>query len=146
VRWKLICVGKPALPWAAAGIEDYLGRIRHFSTVEMFHVKPGTPAQEAERLLAASEGCHRVVLDERGRAWTSQQAVDYWQKLELQSVKKVAVLVGGADGHDPAVREKADHLWALGPSTLAHELALLVVCEQIYRGYSIMRGLPYHRG
>jgi 23S rRNA (pseudouridine1915-N3)-methyltransferase len=57
----------------------------------------------------------------------------------------LAVLIGGADGHSPLLREKADWLWSLSPLTLQHEMAALLTLEQIYRAYSINRGLPYHR-
>jgi 23S rRNA (pseudouridine1915-N3)-methyltransferase len=60
-------------------------------------------------------------------------------------IKEVSFLIGGADGHDPAVRHAADLVWALSPLTLQHELALVVLLEQLYRAYSIKRGEPYHR-
>ena len=60
-------------------------------------------------------------------------------------VKTVSLLIGASDGHTTELREKADAVWALSPLTLQHELALVVLLEQIYRAYSIKRGEPYHR-
>ena len=64
---------------------------------------------------------------------------------ENRSIPKCALLVGGADGWDEAMRKKADLLWSLGSLTLQHEMALLVALEQIYRACTIKAGTPYHR-
>jgi 23S rRNA (pseudouridine1915-N3)-methyltransferase len=63
----------------------------------------------------------------------------------MEGVKRVAFLIGGADGHEPATRAAADAVWALGRLTLQHELALVVLLEQLYRIQTIKRGEPYHR-
>jgi 23S rRNA (pseudouridine1915-N3)-methyltransferase len=60
-------------------------------------------------------------------------------------VKSVALLIGGADGHGPELRSRADWVWSLGRLTFQHELALVLVVEQLYRAYAIKGGLPYHR-
>ncbi|MFV0336862.1 MAG: 23S rRNA (pseudouridine(1915)-N(3))-methyltransferase RlmH [Chthoniobacterales bacterium] len=145
MRWKIIAVGKPKLSWASEGIKDYLARLKHFVPLELVFLKSSNKDQEAIGLLEASEGCHRIVLDERGKTWTSRKAAAYIQELELRSIKQTALIIGGGDGLAAKAREKADHLWALSPATLQHELALLVACEQIYRSYSILRKHPYHR-
>lgn len=144
MRLLLLTVGKPALAYARAGRDEYLGRLRHFARVESATIKPSDPAREGAALLARSEGCLRVVLDERGRQLTSRQLsaqLDAWR----QTSRPVALILGGADGHAPALREAADFTWSLGPLTLQHELALVVVLEQIYRAHTILAGHPYHR-
>jgi 23S rRNA (pseudouridine1915-N3)-methyltransferase len=73
-------------------------------------------------------------LAERVTSWENQGAT-----------KGVALLVGGADGHTEMLRRNADWTWSLTPLTLQHELALVVVLEQLYRAYSIKSGSPYHR-
>ena len=63
----------------------------------------------------------------------------------MSGVKRVALLIGGADGHSPVLREKADHVVAMSGFTLQHELALVVLLEQIYRVHTVLKGEPYHR-
>jgi len=85
-----------------------------------------------------------VVLDERGRGFSTQQLADRlrdWQS----AGGDVAFLLGGPDGHDPALRESADLLLSLSPMTLPHGLARVLLIEQLYRATSILQGHPYHR-
>ena len=144
MKWLLLTVGKPALAYARAGRDEYLARIARFTRIEQITVKASDPARESAELLAKSEGCFRVVLDERGQAPTSRQLaakVQDWQ----QAARPVAVILGGADGHDTSLTEAAGFLWSLGPATLQHEIALIVALEQIYRAHTILAGHPYHR-
>jgi 23S rRNA (pseudouridine1915-N3)-methyltransferase len=144
MKWLLLTVGKSALPYARDGRDEYLTRLAKFATVGKITVKPSNPVRESADLLAGSEGHFRVVLHERGTALTSRELaakVDQWR----QAARPVAVLLGGADGHDKPLIEAADFLWSLGRLTLQHELALVVALEQIYRAYTILAGHPYHR-
>lgn len=145
MKWKIISVGKPALPWAAAAVEDYLHRLRRMAQVEMIVVKQGSPSQVARRALESSEGAWRILLDEHGRQLASADFARWIAKQELGGRKCVALLIGGADGHPPEIREVADEVWSLSTMTLQHELALVVLMEQFYRACSILRGEPYHR-
>lgn len=143
---KIIVIGKPSLDWARSGIADYFQRLTRYTKASMEYLKEGTTAQNSERLLKASAGCRRIVMDERGALLTTATArekVDRWER--DAGIKSVAFLIGGADGHDDALRSKADEMWALSPLTLQHELALVVLLEQLYRVHTIKRGEPYHR-
>lgn len=141
--WKIIAVGQPALGYAREGIRDYLGRIGSFTKIETRFLKAAPDV--SAKMLAESEGHFRIFLDERGRQFTSRGFAGEIVKWENRSIPRCALLVGGADGWDEAMRQKADLLWALGTLTLQHELALLVALEQLYRACSIKAGLPYHR-
>jgi 23S rRNA (pseudouridine1915-N3)-methyltransferase len=141
--WKIVAVGQPALDYAREGIREYLDRIQGFAKIETRFLKP-TPDVHT-KMLAESAGHFRILLDERGKQFTSRQFSAEIQKLENRSIPRCALLVGGADGWDDATRQKADLLWALGSLTLQHELALLVALEQIYRAATIKAGTPYHR-
>ncbi len=145
MRWRIVAVGKPKLAHAREGIAEYLARMRCFATVEEDHVKASQPAPEGELLLHKSKDCFRLVLDERGKLFTSRQLADQVRKIELNPRKTCAVLIGGADGLSEPVRQAADLLWSLSPLTLQHEMALAVALEQIYRAHTILTGLPYHR-
>lgn len=145
MHWKVVTVGKPALSWARHGAEDYLGRLQRAGQWEWVVLKNGTSEQVAERMLAASEGCARVVLDERGKPWRSVELARWVEAQQLAGVKRGALLIGGADGHADRVRAAADVCWSLSALTLQHELALIVALEQLYRAGAILRGEPYHR-
>jgi 23S rRNA (pseudouridine1915-N3)-methyltransferase len=145
MKWMLATIGKPRLAYARAGIDEYLQRCRHFAEVEVLALRGGSPAEEGKTLLERSEGHHRVVLDERGERLTSRQFARMIEDLELAGTRRAAFLVGGSDGHSNEVRAKANRVLSLSSLTLQHELALVVLLEQLYRGYAILRGLPYHR-
>lgn len=146
MKWQIYAIGKPSLRYAGLGIEEYQKRLRRCADVSL-HTDAKDRGQEknSAHLLDRSEGAFRIALDERGESWTTEQfskCVESWQ---LEGVKNVALLIGGADGHTAALREKADHVLCLSKFTLQHELALVVLLEQIYRVHTVMRGEPYHR-
>ena len=122
----MVAVGRPRLAYARLGVEEYARRMRRYAPLDLVFVRKG------EELLPKAEGHRKVVLDERGR-------------LLVWEGERVAFLVGGAEGHPEAVREEADLLLSLSPLTLQHELALLVLMEQLYRVLTLRAGHPYHR-
>ncbi|MCL4157186.1 UNVERIFIED_CONTAM: hypothetical protein GTU68_053390 [Idotea baltica] len=78
--------------------------------------------------------------------WTTAQFVDRINEWEMDpGIKTISLLIGASDGHTPALRRQCLAIWALSPLTLQHELALVVLLEQLYRAYTIKRGEPYHR-
>jgi len=145
MKWQIVTVGKPALRWAQAGMEDYARRLTRMAQVEWTVLKEGSPAQVAAKMLEVSKGSWRVILDERGKHLTTADFSGWIQKQENASLKRVSVLIGGADGHDPSIREAADECWKLSAMTLQHEMALVLFYEQLYRAYGMLRGDPYHR-
>jgi len=147
MKWKVLAVGKPALAYARAGIDEYSSRLKHYAPVEIQYLKDaGSVDKNGECLLAASEGCLRLVLDERGKSLTTTKLVDWVKARALDgTVKQIAVLIGGADGHSDEVRAQADVMFNLSRLTLQHELALVTFLEQLYRVHTIIRGEPYHR-
>lgn len=145
MKWQIISVGKPALPWAKLAVDDYAQRLKRVAQVEMIVLRQGSMAQNASRAIEASAGTWRIVLDERGRQMVSMDLARWIGKQEMAGRKAVSLLIGGADGHGDAVRQAADEVWSLSAMTLQHELALVVLLEQLYRAFSIQRGEPYHR-
>lgn len=137
MKWNLLTVGKPALDYARLGAGEYARRLQRQTDFTWTPVK-ALPVTKPP-------GHFWLVLDERGDQLTTvalRAKVDGWER---QPVKHISVLIGGADGHDPATRSQADCLLALSALTLQHELALVVFLEALYRVYSIKRGEPYHR-
>lgn len=102
--------------------------------------------QEAERLLAAStQPGRRIVLDETGKALTSEQLADMIGRWRDDGAASASLFLGGPDGHAPAMRDEADLVLNLGRITLPHLLARAVAAEQLYRIATILSGHPYHR-
>jgi 23S rRNA (pseudouridine1915-N3)-methyltransferase len=149
----LLAVGK-LRPAYREACDDYLRRLgRHQTIVEREVREAGRAgsverqrAEEAERLLKhVSPAMHVVLLDLDGRRWTSEQVaerLDGWRT----AARDVAVIIGGAVGVDATIAARANETWSLGPLTLPHELARVVVTEQLYRAMTILRGEPYHKG
>lgn len=145
MKLLIASAGKPALSYAKDGIRLYLERLRPFGKVDMVTVKDGSSEDVSARLMEASKDCLRIALDERGELWTTTQFTGMVKEWQLHSVKKVAFLIGASNGHTEALRQQCDHLMALSKFTLQHELALVVLLEQLYRVHTIIAGTPYHR-
>ena len=143
---RVIVAGKPSLAYAKAGVEEYLKRLSRGGTHELVVIKAGSRDEVSERLLERSQGCFRIALDERGDYLTTRKFAEKLEVLEMRGdVKAVAFLIGAADGHTESLRTKCDWVLTLSAFTLQHELALLVLLEQLYRVASLKSGSPYHR-
>ena len=136
---------------AAADYEARAAKLARFDVVEVRDepLDRGTPAEvrsrEGERVLRAAEGWRLVLLDATGDAVTSAGLAERVSAWEEQPPQRTAFAIGGAEGHGPDVRARADAVLSLGAITLPHQLARVVVAEQLYRALTIARGLPYHR-
>jgi 23S rRNA (pseudouridine1915-N3)-methyltransferase len=101
--------------------------------------------REGERVLAALRDRERVVLlDESGKSLTTRELAGRFAALAGEA-PDVALLIGGPDGHAPAVRSRAAEVWSLSKLTLPHGLARVLLVEQVYRAQSLLLGHPYHR-
>ena len=101
---------------------------------------------EGQRLASATRDAgHRIVLDERGTAMTSDAFALYLGRQRDAGVATLALLLGGPDGHAQSLRDGADLLLALGRMTVPHGLARIILAEQLYRATTILAGHPYHR-
>ncbi len=143
---QILAIGKPKLAFAKLGVEEYAGRLRPWVTCQLDYLKAGTRESESAALLERSEGLIRVILDERGEQITSRalaSRISAWE--QTGTVKGIAILIGGADGHTEELRRTAHWMWSLSKLTLQHEMAFVLVLEQLYRAYTIKAGTPYHR-
>jgi len=145
MKHLILAPGKPALAYAKTGVAEYLKRLKRYGTYDLRHIKDGSSKDVSARLLSASEGTLRIVLDERGECLTTSQLTRRIQNWEMRGIKRASYLIGASDGHTQKLRDDADFIWALSPLTLQHELALVVLLEQLYRVATIQRGEPYHR-
>lgn len=155
MRLRILAVGPRQPAWVDAAVAEYQKRIRSPWRIELTVVEPGARGasadlarvleKEGERVLAALRERERVVLlDERGKSFTTRELSQRFEVLARES-PDLALLIGGADGHAPAVRARAAEVWSLGPLTLPHGLARVVLTEQLYRVQSLLLGHPYHR-
>jgi len=153
VKAVLLRVGKGRTRWADAAVEDYARRFRQRLPLEEVVLKPATHrgdvdvtrADEAERLLARLKPGDRVVaLDERGRLETTEAFTGWIEAAAHDGVGRVVFLIGGPFGHGSAVRTRADHVLAFGRMVVNHELARVLLVEQLYRASTLMWGGNYH--
>ena len=112
--------------------------------VEVESRKPGKAA-EAEALLPHLSDAHVVACDEHGAALTSRAFAERIARLRDQGVRRLVLVLGGADGLDPGLLRSAQERLAFGPQTWPHALARVMLAEQVYRAATILAGLPYHR-
>lgn len=146
VRLRILVAGKPALAYARDGVAEYLKRLTRYGDCELVELKAGSSEKVSAELLERSRGDHRIALDERGEALTTAEWERRLGALEMRGeVKRVSFLIGAADGHTDELRRQADAVWRLSSLTLQHELALVVLLEQLYRVATLKRGEPYHR-
>lgn len=154
MRFVVAVVGKPRDANVAAAIREYETRAGRYWPLEVDEVReeparsgPATLVRqrEGERLLAAiPAGAHCVACDVTGRGMDSRQFAHWMQELR-ERARDVAIVIGGAFGLSDTVRAQAATLLALAPWTLPHEMARLVLAEQLYRAGTIIRGEPYHK-
>lgn len=146
MQYRIIVAGKPALPYAKMAVDDYIKRLTRYGSYELLIVKAGEQEAVSERLLQASNGCFRIALDERGKTPTTRELARTFDSMKMAGeVKTIAFLIGAADGHTPELRKDCDLMLSLSSMTLQHEIALVVLLEQLYRIETIHAGSPYHR-
>lgn len=153
----MLSVGSPKGRGLGPATRDYESRAARyfkFETIEIRGQKIGAGRTEAdvieresaELLARVPSDLEVVALDERGVSWTSEALAAYLSDLAVLGKPGAAFVVGGPLGLSSDLRQRADQVLSLSSFTLPHELARLVLAEQIYRAGTIQRGEPYHRG
>ena len=136
MKLKIVAVGRIA-PHFREAQDYYLKRVRNLEVVE---VKKGkSPKEEGERILSKLKG-FTVVLDERGRELPSREFASL-----ISKHPNITFVIGGADGLSEEVKKRGNFLLSLSKMTLQHDVARIVLLEQIFRAQEILRGSPYHR-
>ena len=139
-RLRILAVGKVRRGWIQDGIDLYRKRLPGLSIVEL---RDSTPEKEAEAIRAARRPDERlVVLMEQGETLAS---IPFARKLEQFSSDRIAFVIGGADGLTDDLKSEARWRLSLSPMTFPHELARLMLVEQLFRAQAILQGSPYHR-
>ena len=152
---RLIVVGKTDVGFVREGLEEYLGRLKHYVPFSYEEIpalkdqKGASPATIKERegalILKKIEGVDRVVLlDEKGKEYTSVGFSEYVQKQMNAGVRTLAFVVGGAFGFAQEVYAAATDKLSLSQMTFNHQMVRLFFAEQLYRAFTILRHEPYH--
>lgn len=152
----LIAVGRKMPSWVDQAYDEYARRMPRHCSMKMVEINAGKRSrsadvtrinrEEGERLLQAIPSGSRVIALERSGREKSTEQLALGMEKWLAAGQDVALLIGGPEGLSEACLERADECWSLSKMTLAHPLVRVVLAEQLYRAWSIIANLPYHRG
>lgn len=154
MRITIVAVGKLKEPYWRDAAAEYLKRLGPYATVRIVEVADrdlargedlvrSTEAEDVRRALP--DGAHVVALDAAGRTLSSEAFAEWMAGCGLDGRSHLAFVIGGSAGLAPELLARADERISLGTMTLPHQLARVVLLEQVYRGFRIARGEPYHR-
>tara|TARA_B100001939_G_C16785444_1_gene548896 strand:+ start:93 stop:527 length:435 start_codon:yes stop_codon:yes gene_type:complete len=139
-RIRILAVGKVRRGWIQEGIDLYRKRL---PGLEILELRDSTPEKEADAIRAARRSDEQLVaLMEQGDTLGS---VAFAHKLERAGSERLAFVIGGADGLSDALKTEAHWQLSLSPMTFPHEVARLMLIEQLFRAQAILQGSPYHR-
>ena len=155
MKFCLLVVGKTASSFMSKGIEEYKGRVNRYVGFEIISISDlkstrgltemQQKEKEGEMLLASLTPSDTVILlDEKGREYTSREFADFQASMMNRGVKRLVYVIGGPYGFSQKVYDRADGKISLSRMTFSHEMARLFFCEQLYRAMTILRGEPYH--
>lgn len=149
MRVRFIWIGKTRDAHIRALVDEYLKRLQRFVRCEVTELREGTRSgieDESKRIIGALRSdAVTVLLDIQGSDWSSPQLAAEVEKWQNDGLKEVAFVIGGPDGVSPEIIERANLRWSLSRLTLTHEMARVVMVEQLYRAYTIIHGLPYQK-
>jgi 23S rRNA (pseudouridine1915-N3)-methyltransferase len=145
VKLTVAWIGKTKYPAVQSLTDEYLKRLRQYAETE------GASLKDEARLWKSSAGNSTarrflVLLDSRGKQLTSEEFAEFIRQRQERNPLPLLFAVGGADGFSETARNRADFLLSLGKMTVCHELARVVLLEQLYRAFTILRRHPYHLG
>lgn len=152
MRLRVIWTGKTRDVYLKALIDVYLKRLSHFAKCEVSELRESSGSEkrgidkDSKRI---SDGLHQgaihVLLDPQGVEWTSEQLADQLKRWQDGGTKEVSFIVGGPNGVSQELSARVNKRWSLSRLTLTHEMARVVLLEQLYRAYTIIHGLPYQK-
>ena len=153
MKVKIVWIGKTKEPAIQSLTAEYLKRISRYAKVEGIALRDDTALLEAcgrasgkAKKSSKSERATLVVMDSRGRELSSEELAQFLGDYQDRNPLPLVFAVGGADGFGEDIRREAQFVISLGKLTLAHELARVVLLEQVYREFTILKGHPYHSG
>ncbi len=155
MKLKILCVGKTRERFVQDGIEKYSRFLKHYADLEIRELKeekisdlrdaPSIRKKEADKIFKAlPQGGCIISLDERGEEFTSHEFAAFLNKILDSGVREIVFIIGGTLGLDETVPAKSHKTVALSRWTFTHEMARLVLFEQLYRAFTIITGKTYH--
>lgn len=159
MKFQIITVGKLKEKYLKDGIAEYMKRLQRYATVEIIEVPDeqtpdGASAAEELQIKAREalriqkhikEDTYLIALAIEGKQFTSEQLADHIDQLGLAGKSHVTLVIGGSLGLDAAILRQADLLLSFSRMTFPHQLMRLILVEQLYRSYRIIKGEPYHK-
>ena len=139
---KLICVGKVKEPYVKEGINEFTKRLPAFTRFEIFEIKDSDPEKEAKEIMNKIKNEKVFLLDEKGKEYTSYEFSELIKKESYD--RDVLFIIGGPEGLSPELKRKYPSI-ALSKMTFTHEMARLFFIEQLYRAFTIMKNMKYHK-
>ena len=147
MKTKVAWIGKTKEPAIASLTDEYLKRISRYAQVEGVSLRDeGDLLVKFGRDSKSGSKSTLALMDSRGKEFTSEQFAKFLGDYQERNPLPLVFAIGGADGFSAETKSAAANLISLGKMTLAHELARVVLLEQIYRAFTILKGHPYHSG
>lgn len=155
MKIKLICIGKTGKGFLVDGENEYLNRLKHYVNIERIEIPDLKNAKklsiEQIKSLEGKEiitkiipGEQLILLDDKGKDFTSEKFADFIQKKFNQGGKALVFVIGGAYGFSKEVYDRSDSLLSLSKMTFSHQMIRMIFFEQVYRAMTILKGEPYH--
>lgn len=159
MKYVIFSVGKIREPFYVRGIEEYLKRLKAYTTIELIDgleekISPkasdkdiqNTLNKEGQKLLNLINPNDLVILlDIQGKMLSSRELAKEIESHDFLGKSRVVFIIGSSYGVSPEVKKRADKLISFSPMTFPHQMAVLILSEQIYRGFKILRNEPYHK-
>ena len=150
----VFAIGKMKFAPYRSAADEYLGRLRHYLTIREVEIRSAASPKltelqiretESRQIMSALQpSTHLFVLDERGKMYDSVTLAGMLSRL-MDASQDFAFAIGGATGHHDCIRQRANTLLSFSPMTFPHELARVMLYEQIYRAMTIIKNEPYHK-
>lgn len=146
LAWIVARAGRRKHNAAAELVSDYVKRSRPYADVELLEATSESDLFTKFETLGKRSKPLLILLDSRGKLLSSEDIADTLRSAQQNGTQHVLLAIGGADGWTDSAKSRADHLLSFGRITLPHELARVVLAEQVYRAFTILAGHPYHSG
>ncbi|HLG04020.1 MAG TPA: 23S rRNA (pseudouridine(1915)-N(3))-methyltransferase RlmH [Bacteroidia bacterium] len=157
MKLTFLFTGKTETAWIQTGLGEYLSRLKHYADVEVLELLSPRNAGRMEpaeqnktegelQLSKIRESDYLILLDERGKEHDSTGLAAWLEKLHGSGQKRIIFLVGGPFGFSPAIYKRANAQLSLSRGTFSHQMVRVILAEQIYRAFTIIKGKKYHHG
>ena len=152
MKIKIICIGKTKRGFLAQGIDEYLLRLKHYTTLEWIEIQSCVKSKSSSYEEGKKIRTHihasaiMVALTEKGKEYTSANFAGWLESEMIKGRREIDFVIGGDQGLAPSLISDAQICLSLSRMTFTHQMTRLILLEQLYRAFTIIRGEPYHHG